>query len=383
MSTPTLAYLLRTPIEEVAYLARVRQKTTDRDLAAALGKLDAISAGGSATAEEVDEALNSAISELRALKRRVSAHMEEDEAHLRGTRRRLEHYAAAASSTGGGGGGGGGGGALAAADGSSSVPVLDDLLFDYMQRQNLHASAAALAEASALEPTMYSAPRAEARAIVAALAAGDAEPALEWCAVHRSRLKKQGSRLECLLHVRNFAALVASAGPVVAVGYARKHFPKLLLEDERAAALVRSAMGSLAARGPMGGARGPMGALPVRGPRGNGAEGRPQGVQGPGPQLPGPPTLEAGAQGSMVQGSRVQGTWVAAETPPPPESAAASAAAAAAAAGSRRQEAGGVASGGRSEAIDEDGWTEVIEEFVSAHGALTAVPREPLLLQVS
>ena len=81
---------LRSPIEETGYMARARQKRTDRALSAALGGIDDLVKQPAVTRAEADAAVSSAIDQVRALKRRVSGALREEEENVSSTRRQLE-----------------------------------------------------------------------------------------------------------------------------------------------------------------------------------------------------------------------------------------------------------------------------------------------------
>ena len=273
--------LVRSDIEILGYLARARQKRTERELAEALKPLDDIAddqvrrhhapssifpkpvkskaspppASRSLpylsraqppwqSREEVNAAVGGALDRLRALKRRVSDAIDKEEGHHKSTRARIVRVCPGTE--------GEAAGTAAPVDGEKASPssaasgklaLLDDLLIDYMLRQDLDDVALDLATEGGRGEHAIPPSHAELKQLLTALRAQDTAPALEWCTVHRNKLKKLGSPLEALLHLRTFASHVTGQELAAAVAYARAHFPALYAEHPE---LVRSAMGALA-----------------------------------------------------------------------------------------------------------------------------------------
>ena len=209
------------PVEEVLYSARAHAKRTERDVSAAIERVVVAGNGhsGSQACAAADDAVRQSISELRALKRRLAEAQRADDEHLHACRRRIER---------------------------SEPPTLDELLIDFLPRYGFIRSAAAVAaDAAGGAMAVASAPRSveERQRLLAALDERDPQPVLEWCTVHRARLKKLASPLECLLHVRVFATHAQTGGVVDAVRYARAHLAPLATEHPE---LVKGALGALA-----------------------------------------------------------------------------------------------------------------------------------------
>ena len=255
-SPPLASLLLRSPIEEVQYLARRRQKRTERDLSDALAPLTALHADR-VSRDDARAAVDSALQSLRALKRRVASSLEEEEEHLRNTRSRVIDASSVVRGDSGGISGGGPEGEPAG--------VVEQLIVDYLVRNELDAIATTYAKEAAVAtaigggkvvatPTaaratppgesIVSAPQAELRRLLDAVRRDDdVAPALEWASVHKAKLKKLKTPLEALLRVHAFAALARRGATLDAVRYARDHFPALEPDHP---ALVREAMGALA-----------------------------------------------------------------------------------------------------------------------------------------
>ena len=196
-------------LAEVLYFARAEAKRTERDLSAALHHVE--TAAPPTTAAGATEAVAKTISALHALKRRLSEAHDAEEGHLHACRRRLAQ---------------------------NTPPALDELLIDYLSRQGFIASAALAAEEPAdgvgSEVAVAAAaaactPRSleERRRLLAALAARDVQPVLEWCSLPNARLKKLPSPLESLLHLRVFARHAREGDVIAAVSYARQHLAPL------------------------------------------------------------------------------------------------------------------------------------------------------------
>jgi len=259
--------LLRVPLEEVALLARTRSKAFDRGLTdslSALGSAAARSAPATASEEAKREetspsvrAVSGVIDGLRALKRRIAASLESEDAHLRSTRLRVRQLGEAD------GGVKQAWGSTSAADeppplappttpqaptpDASTWKLLDELLVEYMLRHGHDQSAMELALSRALPTSAISPMLMELSALVRSLEAHELQPVIDWCGVHRARLRKLGSPLECMLRVQSFRVLACSGSVSAAISYARQHFPSLEAEHP---SIIRHAMGSLAHRSP-------------------------------------------------------------------------------------------------------------------------------------
>ena len=157
--------LLRGAIEEVGYLTRTQKNRCDRELNEALKPIDALGEDAQATRDAAAAAVGGTLERLRALKRRVASTVENDDMHFRSTRSRIlgsspkpeadepvpghkhwdpnlpidpgqpEAEAAAAAAAE----------AKTAAE-TASTRVLDELLIDYMLRQDLDGVALDLAK---------------------------------------------------------------------------------------------------------------------------------------------------------------------------------------------------------------------------------------------
>ena len=201
------------------------------------------------TNEEAQAAVAETQAKLAELKRSVQSAIEDEETHSRSVKARILRVCGANDASEGAPERGdkaeaapaGGGGSIGHAGLSGTV---DDLMIDFMLREGREDAARALAVGCGQDPELTVSPsHRELRMLLATLDARDTAPALEWCTTHRVRLRKLGSTLEGLLHLRSFAVLATSASPHVAVAYARAHFPPLSGEYPQ---LVRQAMGALA-----------------------------------------------------------------------------------------------------------------------------------------
>jgi hypothetical protein len=326
-------------LAEVLYFARAEAKRTERDLSAALHHVE--TAAPPTTAAGATEAVAKTISALHALKRRLSEAHDAEEGHLHACRRRLAQ---------------------------NTPPALDELLIDYLPRQGFIASAAALVaeepadgiggEVAVAAAAAACTPRSleERRRLLAALAARDVQPVLEWCSLHHARLKKLSSPLESLLHLRVFARHAREGDVVAAVSYARQHLAPLCPEHT---ALVQAAMGALALGTPS--------PLPIPTPSptpGTTPEGCCAPAAGVVPGAGGPPAADDGepiptgaasqgvVPGAIPTGAASPGV-VPGVVPPPPHPL----------------------------YDDVARWSEVIAAFDAAHRALTSAPSHPLLIQ--
>jgi hypothetical protein len=242
----TTLHFLRASIEQVGYTMRRRQKQTDRALSDAISRLHVpLSQPASMSAEEAATAVDATVAELNDLKRHVVKALDEDEGHMRSTRRRLEAHQGPATladpiSSGVPGD--------AAAVGSATGPLggsvlLNELLVDYLLQRGYTGTATSLAADSGVESSVVSLAHTESRALATHVRAHELTAVLEWCVTHRTKLKKLHPRLECLVHVRRFAEKILASDPAGAVAYARAHFPQM---SEECRPLVQEAMGALA-----------------------------------------------------------------------------------------------------------------------------------------
>ena len=322
-------------LAEVLYFARAEAKRTERDLSTALYHVE--TAAPPTTAAGATEAVAKTISALHALKRRLSEAHDAEEGHLHACRRRLAQ---------------------------NTPPALDELLIDYLPRQGFIASANALVaeepadgiggEVAVAAAAAACTPRSleERRRLLAALAARDVQPVLEWCSLHHARLKKLSSPLESLLHLRVFARHAREGDVVAAVSYARQHLAPLCPEHT---ALVQAAMGALALGTPS-----PL-PIPTPSPTPGGccapAAGVVPGAGGPPAADDGEPIPTGAASPGVVPGAIPTGAAspgvVPGVVPPPPHPL----------------------------YDDVARWSEVIAAFDAAHRALTSAPSHPLLIQ--
>ena len=227
------APLLRVPFESLKRAAKERKALVDEAsealhaaLAAAGGKSSAApgtGGGSSETAAAAAAAALGALAErLQGVKRRLAETAAAERGDAARCKARLGHLIALGPPRRG---------ARVAWD----RPRLDRILVDHLLRAGRHASAAALARSAGIEPLCDLHVFGGARAVVAALAARDAAPALAWCAAQRARLRKLKSPLEFRLRLQEFIELLRAERRLEAVAYARRflapwaphHMPEL------------------------------------------------------------------------------------------------------------------------------------------------------------
>ena len=98
------------------------------------------------------------------------------------------------------------------------------LVVDYLLRQGYHETALqAVSSDEALESLLELDIFRSAQAIVDSLKGRKCGVALEWCAKHRSKLRKIKSKLEFKLRIREFVCLVQKGKVADAVTYSKKH----------------------------------------------------------------------------------------------------------------------------------------------------------------
>ena len=116
------------------------------------------------------------------------------------------------------------------------------LLVDYLQREGLFELAHKAAKHLCLEALTDVRLFEEAKELQAQLRQRNSEPALRWCDMHKSRLKRLNSQLEFQLELQKYLELVKERNIMGAIRFARAHFPKHTESLET----VQRAMGLLA-----------------------------------------------------------------------------------------------------------------------------------------
>jgi hypothetical protein len=116
------------------------------------------------------------------------------------------------------------------------------VLVDYLQREGFfelaHKAAKHLCLESLTDVRLFE----EAKEVQMQLRQRNPEPALRWCALHKSRLKRLNSQLEFQLELQKFLELVKERNIMGAIRFARAHFPK----HPESLEVVQRAMGLLA-----------------------------------------------------------------------------------------------------------------------------------------
>jgi len=99
------------------------------------------------------------------------------------------------------------------------------VLVDYMLREGLYDSAAALASDANIQALVDLEMFTSARKVIDSFNSGKCAEGLKWCNDNRSKLKKVNSTLEFNLRVQEFVELLRVNKHLEAVTYARKFFP--------------------------------------------------------------------------------------------------------------------------------------------------------------
>ncbi|KAK9070499.1 hypothetical protein SSX86_010901 [Deinandra increscens subsp. villosa] len=197
---------IRVPFEHYKKTIRANHRVFEKEVSAVISALPDLSQ------DDAVLHLNSLVSRLQGLKRKLEDGSKVEHLQEQRCRARLDHLESAAA---------------AAADGDNlsewNNTRLKRILVDYMLRMSYHDTAAKLAESSNIQDLVDIDIFHEAKKVIDALQNKEVAPALAWCADNKSRLKKSKSKFEFQLRLQEFIELVRSENNVRAVMYARKY----------------------------------------------------------------------------------------------------------------------------------------------------------------
>ncbi|KAI3751412.1 hypothetical protein L2E82_22498 [Cichorium intybus] len=195
---------LRVPFEHYKKTIRANHRVVEKEVSAVMSSLsDAVDL----SQDDAVQRLNSLVSRLQGLKRKLEDGSKVEHLQAQRCRARLDHLESAG------------------ADNISewNNTRLKRILVDYMLRMSYYNTATKLAETSNIQDLVDIEIFYEAKKVIDALRNKEVAPALAWCADNKSRLKKSKSKFEFQLRLQEFVELVRSENNVGAVMYARKH----------------------------------------------------------------------------------------------------------------------------------------------------------------
>ncbi|KAK6145311.1 hypothetical protein DH2020_022131 [Rehmannia glutinosa] len=198
--------LLRVPFEHYKKTIRANHRTVEKEVSAVIsGVSDA--ADSDISRDYAVHQLNSLVSRLQGLKRKLEEGSRTEHLQAQRCRTRLEHLE------------------------SAEVDNLSEwnnirlkrILVDYMLRMSYYDTAVKLAESSNIQDLVDIDVFLEAKKVIDALRKKEVAPALAWCADNKSKLKKSKSKFEFQLRLQEFIELVRVENNMRAISYARKY----------------------------------------------------------------------------------------------------------------------------------------------------------------
>ncbi|KAJ9684075.1 hypothetical protein PVL29_016526 [Vitis rotundifolia] len=197
---------LRVPFEHFKKSIRANHRIVEKEMSAVIsGVADA--ANADLSRDEAVNHLNSLVSRLQGLKRKLEEGSRTEHLQAQKCRARLDHLESAD------------------ADNLSewNNARLKRILVDYMLRMSYYDTAMKLVESSNLQDLVDIEVFHEAKRVIDALQNKEVAPALAWCVENKSRLKKSKSKFEFQLRLQEFIELVRAENNLRAIAYARKH----------------------------------------------------------------------------------------------------------------------------------------------------------------
>ncbi|XP_019453489.1 PREDICTED: macrophage erythroblast attacher-like [Lupinus angustifolius] len=197
---------LRVPFEQFKKTIRSNHRALEKDISAVISTVNVVAASDLSPDDAVNH-LNSLISRLQGLKRKLEEGNRAENIQAQRCRARIDH--------------------LESADAENmsewNNTRLNRILVDYMLRMSYYGTAVELAECSKIQDLVDIDIFQEAKKVIDALQNKDVSPALAWCAENKSRLKKSKSKLEFHLRLQEFIELVRAENNLEAVKHARTY----------------------------------------------------------------------------------------------------------------------------------------------------------------
>ncbi|KAM3281097.1 protein MAEA [Capsicum chacoense] len=200
---------LRVPFEHYKKTIRANHRVVEKEVNAVINGV-VVDADGSDLIMSSDDAvhqLNSLVSRLQGLKRKLEEGSRTENLQAQRCRARLDHLESADPEN--------------LSDWNNTR--LKRILVDYMLRMSYYDTAVKLAESSNIQDLVDIDVFHEAKKVIDALQNKEVTPALAWCADNKSRLKKSKSKFEFQLRMQEFIELVRAENMMRAITYARKY----------------------------------------------------------------------------------------------------------------------------------------------------------------
>ncbi|CAA0834130.1 LisH/CRA/RING-U-box domains-containing protein [Striga hermonthica] len=198
--------LLRVPFEHYKKTIRANHRTVEKEVSGVIsGVSDA--ADSDLSRDDAVHRLNSLVSRLQGLKRKLEEGSRTEHLQAQRCRTRLEHLESAEV---------------------DNFPEwncirLKRILIDYMLRMSYYETAVKLAESSDIQDLVDIDVFLEAKTVIDALQKKEVAPALLWCADNKSKLKKSKSIFEFQLRLQEFIELVRADNNMRAIQYAQRY----------------------------------------------------------------------------------------------------------------------------------------------------------------
>ncbi|XP_076936800.1 protein MAEA homolog [Bidens hawaiensis] len=196
--------LLRVPFEHYKKTIRANHRVVEKEVSAVIS---GIPDSADISRDDAIQHLNSLVSRLQGLKRKLEDGSKAERLQAQRCRARLDHLESADSEN----------------MSEWNNTRLNRILVDYMLRMSYYDTATKLAETSNIQDLVDIDIFYEAKKVIDALHNKEVAPALAWCADNKSRLKKFKSKFEFQLRLQEFIELVRSENNMQAIIYARKY----------------------------------------------------------------------------------------------------------------------------------------------------------------
>ncbi|PHT80878.1 hypothetical protein T459_13893 [Capsicum annuum] len=200
---------LRVPFEHYKKTIRANHRVVEKEVNAVINGVvvDADDSDVIMSSDDAVHQLNSLVSRLQGLKRKLEEGSRTENLQAQRCRARLDHLESADPEN--------------LSDWNNTR--LKRILVDYMLRMSYYDTAVKLAESSNIQDLVDIDVFHEAKKVIDALQNKEVTPALAWCADNKSRLKKSKSKFEFQLRMQEFIELVRAENMMRAITYARKY----------------------------------------------------------------------------------------------------------------------------------------------------------------
>ncbi|KAG9138858.1 hypothetical protein Leryth_007475 [Lithospermum erythrorhizon] len=198
---------LRVPFEHYKKTIRSNLRFVEKEVSAVVSGINEAAEFTDLSKDDAVSRLSSLVLRLQGLKRKSEEGNRMENLQAQKCRARLDHLESADAGN--------------LSDWSNTR--LKRILVDYMLRMSYYDTAVKLAENSKIQDLVDIDVFEEARKVIDALQNKEVVPALAWCAVNKSRLKKSKSKFEFQLRLQEFIELVRADSNMQAIAYARKY----------------------------------------------------------------------------------------------------------------------------------------------------------------